>query len=332
MRTPLENRTSPVAVWKEEDVIDGRRVRAFVAILRTTGCWWSREQGCTMCGYNLASEERIGLQDLRAQLDKVLASYSGEEMIKIYNSGSFLDSREIPLEFRQDILDGFEGAGRILFETRPEFVTEEALDAFPSDRISVAIGLESESNVVLKNCIRKGLTVEQYVAAAELLRRKRIPLRTYLLLKPPFLTERQSIEDSKRSVSFASKFSESVSINPVNVQKGTLVEELWRRGDYRPPWLWSLIEVLKTGKECSGTRVFSSPSGGGTPRGVHDCGKCDRKVLEAIQRFTFSQDQSEFNQTQCECMVEWRALIEVQDVMNASVDADRYLSSELELE
>lgn len=285
-----------------------------------------------MCGYNLASEECIGLQELRAQLEKVLASYSGEEMVKIYNSGSFLDRREIPLEFRQDILSGFENARRILFETRPEFVTEEALNQFPTDRISVAIGLESGNDEVLKNCIRKGFTVEQYVAAAELLGRKRIPLRTYLLLKPPFLTERQSVEDAKRSVSFASRFSESVSINPLNVQKGTVVEELWRRGDYRSPWIWSLVEVLRSMKERNGTRIFSSPSGGGTPRGVHNCGKCDRKVLEAIQRFTFSQDQSEFDQVQCECMVEWKALMEVQDVMSTSVDTDRYLDSELELE
>ncbi|MGD0057409.1 MAG: archaeosine biosynthesis radical SAM protein RaSEA [Methanomassiliicoccales archaeon] len=329
---PTNSRITPLAVWKEEDVIEGRRVKAFVTILRTTGCWWSRERGCTMCGYNLASEEHIGLQELRMQLEKVLTSYSGEEMVKIYNSGSFLDPREIPLEFRQDILNKFEKARRILFETRPEFVTEETLNQFPADRISVAIGLESGNDDVLKSCIRKGLTVDQYVTAAKLLNRKRIPLRTYLLLKPPFLTERQAVEDAKRSASFASRLSESVSINPLNVQKGTLVEELWRRGDYRPPWLWSLVEVLKSRKGCNESRIFSSPSGGGTPRGIHNCANCDRKVLEAIQRFTFSQDQSEFDQARCGCAVEWKALMDVQDAMSTSVDTERYLGSELDLE
>lgn len=328
---PPNSRRTPVAIWNEEDVIAGRRVKAFVAILRTTGCWWSREQGCTMCGYNLASEEGIGLLELRAQLEKALASYSGERMVKIYNSGSFLDKREIPLEFREDVFRGFAEAERVLFESRPEFVTEETLGELPSDKVSVAIGLESSNEDVLRGCVRKGFSVGEYATAARMLGSFRIPLRTYLLLKPPFLTERQSVEDAKRSVSFASEFSESVSINPLNVQKGTLVEELWRRGDYRPPWLWSLIEVLKSEKRV-GTRVFSSPTGGGTPRGAHNCTRCDRKVLEAIQRFTFSQDQSEFDQSQCECKTEWRALTGVQDVMSTSVDVNRYLDSELELE
>jgi len=328
----FDSTASPVSVWKEEDVIEKARVRAFVVILRTIGCWWSRERGCTMCGYNTASEQRVGLEDLRAQLNKALASYKDEDLVKIYNSGSFLDRREIPVEFIDDVLNAFPGARRILFETRPEFVTEKALDQFQADRISVAIGLESSNDAVLDNCIRKGFSVGEYARAAEMLVERGIPLRTYLLMKPPFLTERQSIEDVKRSVLFASRFSESVSINPVNVQKNTLVEGLWRRGDYRPPWLWSLVEVLKTTGKYNETRVFSSPSGGGTPRGTHNCGKCDRKVLEDIQRFTFSQDPSEFGQSRCECMIEWRTLTETQDVMSTSVDVPRYLSGAHDLE
>ena len=31
----------PASDWKEQDVIDGRRVDTMVTILLTTGCWWS---------------------------------------------------------------------------------------------------------------------------------------------------------------------------------------------------------------------------------------------------------------------------------------------------
>ncbi|MDD1768392.1 MAG: TIGR01210 family radical SAM protein, partial [Methanomassiliicoccales archaeon] len=106
---------------------------------------------------------------------------------------------------------------------------------------------------------------------------------------------------------------------------------LWRKGDYRPPWLWSLVEVLKSKEGVGGARIFSSPSGAGTPRGIHNCPNCDRKVLEAIQQFTFSQDQSEFDHIECECTAEWRALMDVQDAMSTSVDIDRYLGSDPDL-
>lgn len=285
-----------------------------------------------MCGYNLASDAGIGLDDLRAQLHEAKERYGGESFVKIYTSGSFLDSREIPLEFRGEVVDAFREAERILFESRPEFVTEENIQDLRGRKISVAMGLESGTDRVLRDCVRKGFTTADYERAALLLRTRGVPLRTYLLLKPLFLTEREAIEDARRSIAFASPYSESVSVNPVNVQKETVLEGLWRRGDYRPPWLWSLVEVLRGGKGTERTRVFSSPSGGGTPRGVHNCLNCDKDFLEAIGRFTFSQSEREFEGLDCRCRLEWRALVEVQDAMATSVDVDRYLSSALDLE
>src|SRR5512136_464101 len=116
------------AIWKERDVVDGRKVDAIVVIFRTVGCWWSRKRGCLMCGYNqAASETGIGEGELLKQLDAAKAKFQGERMLKIYTSGSFLDEREVPLPVRKRILDEFSSCERILFESRPEFVTEESV-------------------------------------------------------------------------------------------------------------------------------------------------------------------------------------------------------------
>jgi radical SAM enzyme (TIGR01210 family) len=88
-----------VTSWKEDDVLSGQRTKALVAILRTRGCWWARGKGCSMCGYNVESLDDITVDDLRHQLDKVMAKYDGERLVKIYTSGSLLDEREIPLDF-----------------------------------------------------------------------------------------------------------------------------------------------------------------------------------------------------------------------------------------
>ncbi len=319
----------PEALWKEEDLLDNERVTAMVLILRTSGCWWSKKKGCLMCGYNSASDSSIDLSDILAQLKVAIGRYDNEKFVKVYTSGSFLDRNEIPLEARNAVMDAFPSAKSILFESRPEFVTPEELDALPDGRVQVALGLESADNEILRKCINKGFLVEDYVRAASLLKERGIPMRTYLLLKPSFLTERRAMQDTIRSIAFAAPYSESISINPLNVQKDTMVERLWRRGDYRPPWLFSLVEVLKAGRGLTEKRVFSSPSGAGSLRGVHNCEKCDASFIEAVKRHSFSQDVKEFGDLDCECRTRWQNDLRLQDVMRTSVDVERYLADEL---
>jgi radical SAM enzyme (TIGR01210 family) len=324
-RTPSENwAQTPEALWKEEDILENERVRAMVLILRTSGCWWSKKKGCLMCGYNSASDSSIGLSDIMAQLKVAVGRYEDEKFVKVYTSGSFLDRNEVPLEARMAVMEAFPSAKRILFESRPEFVTTDELSTLPADLVHVALGLESANDEVLRKCL-----VEDYVRAASLLNEKEIPVRTYLLLKPPFLTERQAMLDTIKSIEFAAPYSESISINPINVQKDTMVEKLWRRGDYRPPWLFSLVEVLKAGKALTEKRVFSSPSGAGSLRGVHNCEKCDASFIEAVKRHSFSQNVKEFDNLECECRARWQTDLSLQDLMRTSVDVERHLADEL---
>ena len=87
---------------------------------------------------------------------------------------------------------------------------------------------------------------------------------------------------------------QTISINPMNIQKRTVVERLFQRGLYRPPWLWSLVKVIMDVEEdvMDTVKLMSSPTGGGKVRGVHNCGKCDLMVLESIKRFSLTQDFS----------------------------------------
>lgn len=321
------------AIWKEEDIVDGERVKALVVIFRTIGCWWSKKRGCLMCGYNqAASGSGIGEEELLKQLETAKSKLQGEEMVKIYTSGSFLDEREIPSSVRERILQDFASCKRILFESRPEFVTEESLSRLPADKVEIALGLESANDLILRKCINKGFGAADYQRAASLIKSKGMRVRTYLLLKPPYLTEKQAMLDTLASIDFAHALSDSISVNPVNVQRETQVESLFRRGDYRPPWLWTLVEVLRQGRSKTDIRVFSSPSGAGTSRGVHNCGKCDADVIVAIERFAFTQDPKEFDGLDCECKARWRGQLDLQDAMRTSVDIDRYLADDLGLD
>ncbi len=315
------------ALWKEDDISNGRKVRVMVMIMRTNGCCWVRSGGCNMCGYREASMDSVTEKDLLEQLEQALRKYEGEPFVKIYTSGSFLDDNEVPPQVRRRIFEAFSGCERILFESRPEFVTPESLADMPMTA-TIALGLESSDPVVLETSVHKGFTPEDVRRAGELIKASGKSVRTYLLLKPPFMTEKMAIKDTVKSARFADPFSDEISVNPLNVQRATYVEHLWKKGEFRSPWIWSLIEVFRRLSGTVNARLMSSPSGGGTMRGVHNCGECDHKALNAVERFSYTQDVSDLD-VDCGCRGRWEAYMESEAILGSPADLDHDFKNDL---
>jgi radical SAM enzyme (TIGR01210 family) len=138
-----------------------------------------------------------------------------------------------------------------------------------------------------------------------------------------------AIENAVSSVRFAGGFSDEISINPVNVQRSTLIERVWKKGDYRPPWIWSLIETMR---RCAGTvaaRIMSSPSGGGTQRGVRNCGSCDKDALNAVERFSFSQNIKDLDVNPCKCRNTWLEVMASETLLGTASDVMRAIDNDL---
>jgi len=150
-------------------------------------------------------------------------------------------------------------------------------------------------------------------------------VKTYLLVKPPFLTEAEAIEDAVRSGHDADPVSDTISFNPVNIQSRTIVDRLFHRGEYRPPWLWSVVEVLQRTKDLK-AHVKSHPTAGGRVRGAHNCGTCDRSVVDAIEEFSLGL-RTDFADLACACQDVWRAYIDAQGFMLTPSDPLAILES-----
>lgn len=309
----------PTAVWTGKDLLDGKPVTALTIIFQTSGCCWNN---CTMCGYVYDSARSPpSHDDLMKQFEHAMSRCKDEEFIvKIFTSGSFLDDSEIGPATRVEMLSRLRENDRVkkvIAETRPEYVTDEKLAEAREalgKRFEVAMGLETSNDLIRKDCINKGFSFSDFTGASEVAKKNDVTVKAYLMQKPPFLSEGIAMNDMINSINDAAPFARTISMNLCNVQKGTLVDEMFERGDYRPPWLWSAVEALRVGKESSPeTVIMSDPVGAGSMRGPHNCGKCDNDVAEAIRIFSVTQDTAVFKNLDCDCKELWKKVVELED-------------------
>ena len=300
--------TWPVTVWRSQDLLDSQPVDSLTMILRTVGCRWNR---CTMCGY--ASEGAPATaEDLIAQFERAMQRSSGAQIVKIYTSGSFLDPQELPESARDEILQRLEASGikRLVIESRPEYITAERVDkCLSSLETEFAIGLETANDLIRQQLIGKGFSFQDFVEASEIVHEQGGRVKAYLLLKPPSLSEGEAMRDAIASARAARQFADVLSLNLCNIQRNTYVERLWEKGEYRPPWLWSALEVLKS---VPGP-IVCDPVGAGTRRGPHNCGECDAAVAEAIRSHALAQDVGLFDNLDCACRTGWRELMDLEE-------------------
>lgn len=289
--------------WTTRERMDDQVVTALNVVIPTKGCSWNK---CHMCSYALDSETTDFLPEFIALMDQDF------QKIKIFTSGSFLDSEELPSPIRNKILDIIKKkkVKELSIETRPEFAEEACLvrDYLKEDNITleVAMGLESSNDRILQYYINKGFTFKDFVRAATAL--EGMKKKAYLLVKPPFLTEYEAIEDAVRSAEDVAEMVDVISFNPVAIHRKTLVEYLWRTGNYKPPWMWSVVEVLNRTRHLS-PQIVCHPVAVGKRRGIRNCRKCTGTLARKVQ--DYSLDNEEITH-ECSCKDEW--LREVQTV------------------
>ena len=316
-----------ISTWTEKDLLHGKVVDAWVIIFRTRGCYWARASGCSMCGYVNDVAQEVGPEDLAVQLHSVLAKHAGQPLVKVYTSGNFFDDHEVPPDVRDAILREL-GArcDKVIVETLSHLLRRDQLDAALRhvDELEIALGLESTNEAVLRQSVNKVWGLKEHARAASLARGAGATVKTYLLVKPPFLTEREAIEDAVRSEHEADPHSDTISFNPVNVQRNTLVDHLFKRREYRPPWLWSVVEVLERTRDLK-AHVKSHPTAGGMRRGAHNCGACDRRVIDAIEEFSLGLGR-DFTDLDCACRGRWRDELDLQDFLMSAGDVGALLT------
>jgi len=271
---------------ERERSADGRIVDVAVVLLTNRECPWK----CLMCDlWRHTLDERTPLGAIPAQLDYALERLPPAEQIKLYNAGNFFDPQAIPAEDHAAIAARLQPFARVIVENHPRLCGPRVLDFQQrlGKPLEVALGLETVHPEVLPR-LNKGMTVEDYDRAVRFLVREGVDVRTFLLLRPPYLSEDEGIAWALRSLAHAfAQGSAAASVIPTRPGNGAL-DALLAEGLFTPPRLASLSRVLERAlaEYAPGRRVWADLW---EARRFAACGDCAERQLARLEQMNLEQ-------------------------------------------
>lgn len=317
---PAYLRVSPVN-------INGSESFRLMIVLKTKGCEYARNNGggCTVCGFLNHASQDMDESAVLEQLDHTLETtrLTGVEEIDLLTLGSFLNDNEVSQDTRWKLLkkiSQLKGIRRVSFESRAEYVILEKL--LESRRIlgdtilEFGIGLESSDDYIRNKVIKKGLSEKMFKKVAAIVKEAGCNLLTYLLIKPPGISEKKAIEDAISSAAYvfetASQYglTARVAFEPVFVCENTPLEDLYLNSKYRLVNLWSVVEVIKKVHHYGNIFVGLSDENLSYDRKPSSCSKCSAAIIDEIERFNRTQDVSRLEKLHCQCKEQYQYELE----------------------
>src|SRR5262245_4367142 len=229
-----------------EDELTDRRTISRSATVFLTGkeCPWR----CVMCDlwqHTISSDTPLGAitAQITAARHSLMARGETVTQMKLYNASNFFDPHAVPDDDYRAIASALEQIDRVVVESHPALIGDR-LGRFlrelgtyaPSVALEVAMGLDTANPVALE-LLNKGLTVEQFSSAAEMLRSHDVALRVFLLIAPPFISACDQDHWLGESVDHALACgATAISLIPTRAGNGTM-EALAAQQLFRAPGL-----------------------------------------------------------------------------------------------
>jgi radical SAM enzyme (TIGR01210 family) len=225
----------------------------------TRGCSYARSdwKGCSVCGHNTSA---LWIADItpNAIWHDFIKSLNAVRLFQpstvcLYSSGSFFDYSELPEGTRLQILTEVSRCSwiqSVIVESLPTFLTPEALATatgiLRGKQLIIGMGLDSANYATRCICFQRHISNERYLAAIELCKSFSVKSVAYIVHGAPFLSISNSVYDTACSVRDCLEVFgfDSVSIEPIALQPGTIQQLLTDLNQQHWPDIWSLTSTL----------------------------------------------------------------------------------------
>jgi radical SAM enzyme (TIGR01210 family) len=301
---------------------DKKSIQRLMIVLRTSGCAYDKNNsGCTMCDFkhHAVNRSQINNQILMNQLEYALEQInldSDEDFqIDLLTLGSFLNDKEISIEFRKNSFKKFaeiQKLKKILIESRSEYITESRLtelkNLLRSDQIlEIGLGVETSNEKIRNQVLKKNLLDPDIRRVMNLCAKTNVNFLSYLLIGSMGLTEEAAVGDAINSANYIASLCKKknvefrIAFEPVFITQQTKLEELYLKGDYKLINLWSVIDVIKATYHLGTIFVGMNDEGLSNDRKPSGCDECTNNLREAIEQFNATQNIRVFDELKCTC-------------------------------
>lgn len=302
--------------------IGGSSTNRLMLVLKTPGC----AHHCVMCGFSAHEDIDADEHSIKLQYQNAIRGMdlSGIGRIDLLTAGSFFNDVELSRASRDYLFSEVSKlpVQSVLVESRAEYVTPEELKSAQAllrgnQTIEVGIGLETSNDQLRNEVIGKGLSRESFEKFVEICAKAHCRVLTYILVKPPTLSEAEAIEDAVESAAYAysiaNRFNASlrVAFKPMFIARGSELEQLYLKGTYKLPKLWTTIEIIRRTVKLPMYQsnsifigMFDEDLSDG--RFSSNCSQCNAEVSEALKRFNGDQNLPKLEELTCQCKKEWQ--------------------------
>jgi hypothetical protein len=216
---------------------------------------------CPFTNYNLYASDRAPTSPV-AQLERHFreSPVDRPDLLALYNDGSFFADREITGDQRLELAAWVSARGfrRLVVESLPQFMTPARLTPFLATLaptgLTVGVGLQSATDLVREICVNTSFGLDVFEQALAVALRLGVRVKTYVMVKPPFLLEHEAIADVDASAKYlAARGADNLTLCPTRIADHTLAALLFQYGLFTPPDLWTVaaaVEVASAHMEC----------------------------------------------------------------------------------
>ena len=275
----------PYAFLVEQECTAVRRVEDVATVFLTNRECPFR---CLMCDlWKHTTDTPVGVGAIPAQIDYALERLPPARHIKLYNSGNFFDRKAIPPDDYPAIAQRVAGFETVIVENHPNLCNDACLRFrdMLTGSMEVALGLETTHPVVLDR-LNKRMTLGDFERAVAFLRRNNIAVRTFILVRPPFMGEEEGVEWAVRAIEWAFDVGvQCCSLVPTRAGNG-IMEQIEQAGLFAPPLLTSLERVLEAGLKMRRGRVFMDLW---DVERFYTCARCSPARAARLRRMNLTQ-------------------------------------------
>ncbi len=319
----IDTRFSPVYL---------RQLVQRVLIIAGGGCvYWRSMKGkaCTFCNFPLFARHMIkgpGFENFfgpwtldagiyRAMYSQAVEDSIGSEKLAIFNGGSFFPNSELPNDFQNFVYNDVAARPNIkqlMVEAYPDYISEkklrEAKEIIGCTDFMVGVGFESKNDTVRNVFLRKSIKKEVFEKKVRLMQSLGIQVFVYAFLKAPQLTEKQALYETLSTLQYLHDLGvDEIALSSAFVQAGTELEKKYHAGEFRPPWLWTILEIIEAAEKNNWPLSVGGFDDTPPPvAGPHNCPKCDPEVNGLIDHYRLHGYLPDYQHISCDCRSVWK--------------------------